>query len=68
MVSRESAIFSMPIGGRYEHLSRDVDHSDLAKFSSSANHDYINLRRKIIEFVEEAPNVIKARIATGPGG
>lgn len=58
----------MPIWGRYEQLSRDVDHSDLAKFSSSSDHDYINLRGKIMELVEEAPNVIKARIAIGPGG
>lgn len=58
----------MPIGGRYEHLSRDVDHSNLAKFSSRSDHDYINLRGKILELVEEAPNVIRARICTGPGG
>lgn len=61
MVSKESAIFSTETEARYDYLSRDVDHSGLAKFASRADQDYINLRGRIIDCVEEAPKVIEGR-------
>lgn len=61
MVSKESAIFSMEGERRYDQLSRDVDHSNLAKFGTRADQDYVILRGRISECVKEAPAVIKAR-------
>lgn len=64
MVTMESAVFSVQQGARYHQLSRDVDHSNLAKFSSRADQDYINLRGRIVDCVEDAPEVIHARFTT----
>lgn len=68
MVAKGSAIFSGQIEARYDQLSRDVDHSNLAKFTSRADQDYINLRGRIIECVEEAPRVIGERFAATTEG
>lgn len=61
MVTKDSAIFSTQTEARYDQLSRDVDHSNLAKFDRRADQDYINLRGKIVECIEEAPSVIEGR-------
>lgn len=67
MVSRDSAIFATQTEERYDQLSRDVDHSGLAKFDGRAEQDYINLRGKIRECIEEAPRVIEGRFAVVAG-
>lgn len=61
MVTKESAVFSSQAGARYQQLSRDVDHSNLGKFTSRADQDYINLRGKILDCVAEAPTAIGVR-------
>lgn len=61
MVPKDSAIFSTRPGPRYDHLPRDVDHSNLARFASRSDQDYINLRGIIIDCAEEGQTVIKCR-------
>lgn len=51
-----------PADAPHDLLPRDVDHSDLAKFGSREDKDYLVLRRGIIECLNEAPGVISQRL------
>lgn len=46
---------------RYDQLSIDADHSDMTKFSHSQNQDFLTIRERLIELVEDAPEAIKKR-------
>lgn len=61
MVTKDSAVFATQTEAKYDQLSRDVDHSNLAKFVSRADEDYINLRGRIMECIEEAPIIVEGR-------
>lgn len=58
-----SSTYSGPNEKEYDQLSIDADHLDIIKFNNSPNQDLINIRQRIIEFVDEAPVVIEKRIA-----
>lgn len=61
MVSAESATYSGPTEKRYDQLSIDADHSNITKFSHSQDQDYLTVRQRLIELVEDAPDAIKKR-------
>lgn len=64
MVPEASATYAGPTEKTYNQFSIDADHSNIVKFSDCANQDYLNIRQRILGFVEEAPGVIKKRLAT----
>lgn len=61
MVTRDSATYSGPNEKIYQQLNIDADHSDIVKFGSRSNFDYMTVRSKIRECVEEAPRAIEGR-------
>lgn len=61
MVSRDSAIWATPKGSEDDIFSINADHSEITKFTDSASHDYLNVRSRILTFVQEAPSVIRKR-------
>lgn len=61
MVTKESAVLCTAADAPHDQLSRDVDHSDLAKFSSRVDYDYILLRGRIMECLRAAPDAILER-------
>jgi len=52
MVSKESAIWSMPNEEVHNQVSISSDHSQLVKFTSRDDHNYVAVRSKIKESVE----------------
>lgn len=63
MVSRESAVFATTHEARHDQLSRNTDHSGIAKFDSRADSDYVILRGRIVDCVACAPRIIELRFA-----
>lgn len=66
MVSKESAVLCTRMEAKHDLLSRDADHSDLAKFRSRTDCEYIVLRGRIFECLEAAPDAITKRLAKMP--
>jgi hypothetical protein len=63
MVPQTSAIHAGKNEKSYDQLSIDADHSDLVKFSNPSNPDYLIIKSRIERLVDDAPRVIKERIA-----
>lgn len=63
MVSESSSTYSGPNEKEYDQFSIDADHSGIVKFADRTNPDYLNVRQRIIDFVNEAPVVIENRIS-----
>lgn len=63
MVPQTSAIHVGENEKSYDQLSIDANHSDLVKFSDPSNPDYVIIKSRIKQLVDDAPRVIKKRIA-----
>ncbi|OXV10030.1 hypothetical protein Egran_02215 [Elaphomyces granulatus] len=63
MVPRTSTTHAGKFEKSYDQLSIDADHSDLVKFSNPANPDYLIIKSRIKRLVDDAPTVIKKRVA-----
>lgn len=62
MVPRTSAIHAGKIEKPYDQLPIDAGHSDIVKFSNPANSDYVIIKSRIKQLVDDAPKVIKKRV------
>lgn len=67
MVAKTSAVFATPHEARHDQLSRNSDHSGLAKFDSRADAEYVVLRGRIAECVACAAGVVAVRFAVLDG-
>lgn len=61
MVPKASATYSGPTEKKYDQLSIEANHSDMVKFSSTDNQDFIVVRRRIVDLVKKAPEIISKR-------
>jgi hypothetical protein len=63
MVPQTSAIYAGKIEKSYNQLSIDANHSEIVKFSDPSNPDYVIIRLRIKQLVDDAPRVIEERVA-----
>jgi hypothetical protein len=63
MVPQNSAIHAGKNERSYDQLSRDADHSDIAKFNNPSNEDYRIIESRIKRLVDDGPQVIRERTA-----
>ncbi|KAI9766642.1 MAG: hypothetical protein M1839_004797 [Geoglossum umbratile] len=63
MVPKASAIHAGKNEQAYNHLPIDADHSDMVKFNDPSDQNYIIVKKRIEKLADDAPRIIKARIA-----
>ena len=63
MVPKVSATYAGINEKKYNQLSINADHSNIVKFSNSANEDYVIIQSRLSECVKDAPRVIQERFA-----
>jgi len=63
MVPQNSAIYAGKNERSHDQLSRDTDHSDIAKFNNPSDQDYTIIESRIKRLVNDGPQVIRERTA-----
>ncbi|KAI9862990.1 MAG: hypothetical protein M1813_004163 [Trichoglossum hirsutum] len=63
MVPKASAIHAGKNEQTYNHLPIDADHSDMVKFNDPSDQNYIVIEKRIEKLADDAPGIIKERIA-----
>lgn len=61
MVTQDSATWFMPEEEVHNQIAITADHSNIVKFTSRADTNYVYVRSKIKEMVGKAPQILRQR-------
>ena len=68
LVTQDSATYSLPTEAPHKQIGIDADHSNMVKFTDNCDLHYIRVRDRLSECVENAPNIIEARLISALAG
>ena len=63
MVPKTSATHAGRNEQPYNHLPIDANHSDMVKINDPSDPNYIIIKKRIGQLVDDAPRIIKERIS-----